>query len=362
MEEQELTEKETAAIINKCPSCGATLDYDIESGNLKCSHCGTVKVIEQDSSVQRRQLTDDVLKDHDDWKESRVFRCNNCGAKGVLDKKDINQTCAFCGSSNIINTDEIAGVKPDSVIPFQITKESAVERFKKWIKSRWLAPGIFKTADIRERINGIYGSSWSFSSNTQSNYDGTLGRRVTQTRTVNGRTMVTTSIRWFRVSGDIAQSYFDYIVQSGDRIPQKMFAKIKPFDLKLLKVYRQEYLSGIIAEHYSRNLEICFGDFENYIKSDLRQKIMRRHNADTVGQLNIKTNYNDRKFNYILLPLYIANYLYNAKTYNFYINGASGTIVGKYPKSKVKLFFIGLGVAVLAAAAFFFAWKTGVFD
>ena len=199
----------------------------------------------------------------------------------------------------------------------------------------------------------MYSSSWSFSANTYSNYKGTLGRRVTSTRYVNGRHVTTTTTNYFRVNGTVAQDYRDYFVQSCDKIPAKMFEQLKPFNLSSIKVYRQEYLSGIIAEHYSRSIEICFTDFTNYVKRDLRNKIVRKHNADTVQTLTINTQYSDKRFNYVLLPVYIANYSYNSKVYNFYVNGASGKIAGKYPVSKLKVFLTVLGVGALIGAAVF---------
>jgi hypothetical protein len=88
----------------------------------------------------------------------------------------------------------------------------------------------------------------------------------------------------------------------------------------------------------------------------MRQKILRKHNADSVHKLNIDLNFFDKAFNYTLLPLYIANYNYNDKTYNFYINGVSGKIVGKYPKSRFKIFLLILGAGLLAAAAIALFW------
>ena len=351
-QEQYLDERESETAMNKCPNCGANMSYDIESTDLKCGHCGTTIDFDENSHVERRKMTDEITKSHDTWKEGAVFKCDNCGAKSVLDKKDIAKSCAYCGSSHIVNSEELPGIKPDSVIPFQITLDSARQRFMKWIKSKFFAPRHLKQIDNKnENINSMYSSSWSFSANTQSGYNGTLGKHVTTTRYVNGRHVSSTTVRYFRVSGSIAQDYRDFFVQSCDRIPAKMFDKIKPFNLTLLKVYRQEYLSGIIAEHYTRSIDICFNDFAAFVKKDLRHRIIRKHGADTVQSLTINTQYNDKKFNYVLLPVYIANYSYKQKLYNFYINGASGKVVGKYPLSKWKVLFTVLGLGILAGAA-----------
>jgi len=351
MSEEYLDEKEVQITTPRCTGCGAEMDFDIETGNLKCAHCGSVQEIEKDDKVLRREMTDAILKTHADWNESSVAKCSGCGASHVVDKKDLSRECCFCGCNTLIATSELAGVKPDSVIPFQITKDNAVQRFESWMNKKWFAPRMFKTADIRARINGLYCSCWSFSAKAENSYSGTLGKRVTyHVKGANGQMITRTQTKYFRVNGNINETYLDYLVQSGDRISPAMFAKIKPFDLKLIKVYRQEFLSGIIAEHYSRNLDICFNDFSSYVRADIRRRIMKKHNADTVRTLNIKTTWQDRKFNYILLPVYIANYQYNKKTFNFYVNGASGIVVGKYPKSKLKIAAIVFGSIIAVAA------------
>jgi len=349
--EEFIDERQVRTDANKCPQCGSELTYDIETGNLKCGHCGHAVEVDDGGAVVRRAMTDEIIKSHEQWKEGAVFRCNNCGAKGVLDKKSLSKCCAFCGSPKVVCTQELAGIKPDSVIPFQITRESARARFLKWLKSKFFAPGKLKKMDKDEQFNAIYGSSWSFSSNTNTRYSGTLGRRETRTRYVNGRAQTTSTVRYFRVSGDIQQNYRDFFVHSGDQIQSKTFDKLKPFNLSHLKVYRQEYLAGIFAEHYSRAIDVCFNDFANFIKRDLRNRIMRKHNADVVQSLNLNTAYSDKAFNYVLLPVYIANYSWKNKLFNFFVNGTNGKVVGKYPKSGWKIFFTIFGIAVLAGAA-----------
>jgi len=354
--EEFLDERQVAADTNRCKNCGGEMKYDIETTDLKCERCGYTFDFDESGTVQRRAMTDEITKNHEQWQDGAVFRCDSCGAKGVLDSKSLSKHCAFCGSSHIVSTKELAGIKPDSVIPFQITKESARQKFMKWLKSKFFAPSKLKKIQTDEQFNAIYSSSWSFSANTYTKYSGTLGRRETHTRTVNGRTQTTTTTRYFRVAGDIQQNYRDFFVQSGERISTQTFNKLKPFNLSFLKVYRQEYLAGIVAEHYSRAIDICFKDFADFIKRDLRTRIMRKHNADVVQSLNLNTTYNDKAFNYVLLPVYIANYTWNNKLYNFHVNGTNGKIVGKYPKSGWKIFFTVLGIAALVGAAVAGVW------
>jgi len=336
-EEQRIQSQQT-----KCTGCGSNMNFDIETGSLKCKHCGTFREFEDTEKVQRRALTNDLLTKHEKWDEARVLKCSNCGATEVMNRTDLAIRCSFCGSAKITGAEDLPGIKPDSVIPFQITPEAANQRFRKWIKGKFFAPRSFKRADVQERMHKIYTPCWSFTSKTVNVYNGTLGRTVT-THTKNG---TTTRTHWFRVNGAIHKHYTDVFFQSGSRISSLNFNRLKPYNLQQVRVYRQEYLSGIIAEHYSKTLETCLNEFSQFVKADIRRDVMRKHNADTVSHLSIMTTFNDRHFNYVLLPVYVSNYTYKEKLFNFYVNGATGKIVGRYPKSGLKIFAIVAGVMI----------------
>ena len=77
-------------------------------------------------------------EDHSWDDEKRVFKCENCGAETLLDKDKVADFCSFCGSSHIAISEHHAGIKPALVLPFQISKDEAVEKFKVWIKKRYL--------------------------------------------------------------------------------------------------------------------------------------------------------------------------------------------------------------------------------
>jgi hypothetical protein len=50
-----------------------------------------------------------------------------------------------------------------------------------------------------------------------------------------------------------------------------------------------------------------------------------------------------------MLPVYIGNFKYKSKLYNFYVNGSTGKVHGKTPKSFWKIFsvvLVSIAVAV----------------
>ena len=337
----------------KCKQCGADMRYSIKAGALKCAHCGSIQPVDNEGGIVRREITNEIISSRADWNQSAVFRCDSCGARVDMDKGEIVKKCPFCMSSNILKSDELCGIQPDSVVPFTVAKKDAGQLFKKWLGGKFYVPGKCKKMAHAENVNGLYFPTWSFSADTRNAYNGMLGEDYEETSTdSDGNTTTTTHTRWFRVSGNMNASYRDFLVPSGKLVSGSVIKQLGQYPIAAAKSYKQEYLVGRSAEHYSRDINVCFGEFGNYIYSDLCERIRMFHRADHVGRMNINVTYDNKQYNYVLLPAYIANFSYKRKNYNFYVNGATGKIVGKYPVSGLKIFFTVLGImaAVVAAA------------
>ena len=54
--------------------------------------------------------------------------------------------------------------------------------------------------------------------------------------------------------------------------------------------------------------------------------------------------YYQRTYKYVFVPVWIFNYHYGKKTFDCIVNGRSGRVVGKYPKSFVKIGTIALTI------------------
>ena len=76
--------------------------------------------------------------------------------------------------------------------------------------------------------------------------------------------------------------------------------------------------------------------------------------GDTHRNLNVDTDYSRQTFKHILVPLWLLTYNYGPRNFQVVINGFTGTIAGKYPKSWVKIFFAILGgLALMGVIALF---------
>ena len=342
--------------VTKCPACGANMEYDSERGKLYCVHCGCEKDIEAKSSEE--QDFERLLADTNTWgSESHVFRCENCGAREILDKNEIAKTCPFCGTSNIVETDELPGLKPNAVVPFRIGLKEAASIVRKWIRKRAFAPGKFRKSARPEEMKGVYSPAFSFDTSTQSEYRAVLGKYYYRTRRVNGRTVQERYTKYFTVSGHYSMAFDDVLIQASEKIDQKSLNKLQPFDTNNSKEYTKEYLSGFTASQYSKSGVACWEEAKGVIRSRLQAAVLSQYTYDVVSSFNISTQCFNITYKYLLLPVYVGHCNWRSKLYNFFVSGFNGKITGKAPVSPLKvgaLVVLGAGIIV----GLYFLWRT----
>ena len=88
----------------------------------------------------------------------------------------------------------------------------------------------------------------------------------------------------------------------------------------------------------------------------IRKQIINSYHCDTVDYLNVSTSHEKVTFKYVMLPVYIGNFTFKQKLYNFFINGTNGKVKGKAPVSFWRVFFtvlLGIAVVVGGVLAYF---------
>lgn len=340
--------------VNQCPSCAGKLDYDPETAMLKCQYCGTTVAIEKEETVLVENPFEQALGEGvRSWSEDDIKSvvCKNCGAELIFDVHSKAQFCNYCGSSHVSEHEPERTIPPGYVVPFAITEKQAGESFKTWIKKRWFAPNDLKASYKNNRLLGTYVPYWTFDTQTFNTYTAQRGDYyyVTKTRTVNGKTETYQErhTRWTPVSGDYQRFFDDVLVNASSKVDQKVLDKVDNFHLDGLVNYKSDYLSGFYAERYSIPLEEGWSTGKNSIDRILEAEITREIGGDTVSMLNINTHYDDLKFKHLLLPVWMSSYLYKEKSYNFMINGQTGSVQGEYPKSPLKIALAVIGGLLL---------------
>lgn len=350
--------------VKKCGSCGGNTTFDPASGALKCPFCGSESEIETTrDNIVELDFQEALEQEIHGWEdEKRVFRCENCGAETLLDKDQVAAFCTFCGSSHIAVSDHHAGIKPSSVVPFQISKEEAVEKFKGWIRRRYFAPSKLSESYQLNKMTGTYLPYWTFDSQTQSHYTVRIGTyyNVTETRTIveDGQTKHVTEqvrkIRWHTERGQYSRFFDDVLVKASSNTATDHIRKIEPFQLNSLVDYKREYVSGFLAERYSVPLQEGWNSAKRIIDTGIESSIYGKVHGDVVKIVSVSTTYQDITYKHILLPLWISSFHFNHKVYQFLVNGQTGKVSGNSPISAIKVSMVVFSTLLLIAVLYFF--------
>lgn len=363
-DKQTETTKVEQTEVSNCSSCGGNTMFEPASGTLKCPFCGSEKEIEKSrkNTIEHDFLHALEKEDHSWDNEKRVFKCKNCGAETLLDTDKVADFCSFCGSSHIAITDNHAGIKPALVLPFQITKEEAVKKFKAWMKKRYFAPSKLIQTYKLDHLAGAYIPYWTFDSQTDSSFIVQIGTYyyVTVTCTVveDGKPRQVTEqvrkIRWHTEHGRYSKFFDDVLVKASRNAASGLIDKVEPFHLNGLVDYKMEYLSGFLAEKYSIPLKDGWNDAKAVIDDGITNGIYEQVYGDVVNIVSVSTDYDNITYKHILLPLWISSFQFNNKVYRFLVNGQTGKVSGKSPVSAVKVSLVaGLAIAIIMLILFF---------
>lgn len=347
-----------------CDSCGADLRFAPGQTELVCDHCGHTQAIPR---AMREDATR-AMGEHDlarglqgdlapgAMEEPQTTKCPNCGALVEFSGAEHASQCPFCATPVVIGTGINRQIKPQALIPFQLDERTARAAMAKWLGRLWFAPnGLVDYARKGRAMSGLYVPYWTFDAATRSSYSGQRGTYYYETRMVtvevNGkrqqRQEQVRKTRWHAVSGRVARAFDDVLVLASQSLPRDYTQGLEPWDLSALKPYRPDYLAGFTAEGYTVSLADGNGMAHQIMAQVISGDVTRDIGGDEqrIGQIN--TDYSAETFKHILLPVWMAAYKYNGKTFRFVVNGQTGKVQGERPYSAWKIAFALLAAAIV---------------
>lgn len=358
--------KDISNEVFKCPSCSGDMHFDPKTKRMHCNVCDrdeAVKAVDEEM-VEYNFDTDEADEFLRDWgTDVKTAECGSCGGKMVVPANETASKCAFCGERLMEESEDTLGIRPESLIPFKVDFVKAMAILSKFAKRRIFAPFAFKREFNKDDIKGVFIPYWSYEAETRSIYTGQAGDHYHTTEmvteTVDGKTQTRSKrvrkTRWRFVSGTYDKAFGDIMFSDSGNINKKMIERIEPYKLNELVDYEPRYLTGFSVEQYDNGLKAVWERAQKYMGAVVRTDItaMIKRGCDEVGRLNISTRYTDIRYKQMLLPLWISSYVYRKKTYNIYINGQTGELHGKMPKSVIKLCGLILALLGIAAALYF---------
>ncbi len=335
-----------------CEGCGADLRWDPGVTALKCPYCGFEKEVAPSAGQIQERPIDAALRAPRDlgWgAERKVIVCKRCGAHTTLDPHVAASSCAFCGTTAVVEAPPDANVvRPEGLLPFRITRESALQSFRAWLHKLWLRPNDLKRASRVDKLQGAYIPFWTFDAATQSWWTAEAGYYYyVDVRVNQGGKMVTKReqrVRWEPASGTLQKFFDDVPVPASRGIDQALARNIEPFPTAELTPYEPSYLSGFLAEENAIDLPEALESAKTRMREEIRRACAAEVPGDTQRNLSVQSVFSAVAYKNALLPVWIAAYDYHGKPYRFLVNGVTGKCTGTAPWSWIKV-----TLAVLAA-------------
>lgn len=350
-------EPATQAKVRKfpCEGCGADLRWEPGATALQCAYCGFQKTVVPSAERVGEKSVDAALRVPRDlgWgAERKVIACKRCGAHTTLDPHVSASACAFCGTTAVVEAPPNAAVvRPEGLLPFRITRDSALQSFRSWLHSLWLRPNDLKSASRMNAMHGAYIPFWTFDAGTDSWWTAEAGYYYyvnVQVRE-NGR-MVTKSeqrVRWEPASGALQLFFDDVPVPASRGVDDALCRKLEPFPTADLTPYEPSYLSGFLAEENAVDLPEALETAKGRMRDEIRAACSREVPGDTQRNLSVQTTFDALAYKNALLPIWIAAYQYRSEPYRFLVNGVTGKCTGTAPWSWIKITLLIMAIATI---------------
>ena len=360
-----------------CESCGSDLEFHIGEQAMKCPYCGHVKQIERRLEGELPEQDFHAMLEHiRQWREEaqakkvnadpdaaeaesthRELRCESCGGNVEFYGTLTSTFCPYCGSPMQLekaHKSEEHRIPVDGVLPFQIDHNHAKQNLDYWVSSRWFAPNSFRKEGARGKFNGVYLSYFTFDSMTLTAYSGQRGEYyyVTVGTGKNQRTERRT--RWYPASGNFQRFFDDVLVLANTGLRRDFMLALEPWPLLKVVTFDQQLLAGLMARTYDIELDNCFVDGKQRIDAAIHAEVRQRIGGDTQVVSSVNSRYDAITYKHLLLPVWLLAYKYNNKTFQVFINAATGEVQGERPYSVWKILLTVL-LAILVAGGIFAA-------
>ena len=336
-----------------CKNCGHALVFNPKSQLLECGACGGAfrpEAVQADAKEYREDLKAEAANevynsDEEKLMDCYVYSCSECGGEIIINGTEASTTCIYCGNPNVVFNRIAKQRQPEYIMPFRVTKESAVIFARRKISKGAFIPKAIKNFDV-DCCRGIYLPYWLVSGT----YYDTI---IVEGRVREDDHSVT---KYFGRSGHLEFSQLP--VDASKALSDDSSSKLEPFDMTHLKPFDEDYLAGF----YSNVSDVTYKDIRK-AASERGKEFFAAEAIQSVAASNKRIVNScpsvdvDRDMKYVMLPAWFITFDYKGKHHTILVNGDTGKVVCALPWKKALfygiLFAIGIGVAV----ASFFIFK-----
>lgn len=383
----------------KCPQCGAPIEYQPGTDEVKCEYCNGVSTVEELEAYAAKLEAEAKAKaakleaesqqaagnaslpgmgvpiapqsgapttGQAGWtaapgtapgsvpgsipaaEDIQVFRCQSCGAEIISEPGTAAAICQYCHSP-VILTDRLANeFRPHQIIPFKYDKKFIKDYFKKQIAKKFFIPRSFNTETQLDSMEGVYLPFWNYAYSAHVDTSGS-GKVINSWE--EGDDIITETKTYDFV--ETANLTFNHIsCYASKKLPEESVAMVTPFVEDKVKPFAMPYLTGYRAENYQTDAKTTEKQAEIQVNTAIDEEIRDlTHDLSQVTFNKKESSYDMTKDpDLILKPVYVMTYQYMRKKYVFTINGQTKKIHGEMPLDVLKLNLVSLLVFLLCLA------------
>jgi predicted RNA-binding Zn-ribbon protein involved in translation (DUF1610 family) len=321
----------------KCRHCGGTISYSATEHQLTCPYCGQTQDLTAEelgrAAAEFEFTLETMERAHHGWGEERKeLVCKSCGAVVTIAPDALTSTCAFCGS-NRVHARDMAGdvLRPTVLIPFVVDRERMKAQVAEWLGQGWMHPPELRQVQALRELTGIYLPFWTFDARIGADWKAEVGTPRTVRYREGGEWKTRTVIDWHWRSGRVHVPVDDHLVAGTSHVSRTILRKTAPFELGALVEYEPGYLAGWQAKAYDVQLQEAW----ELAKEEMRDKAKQACYADThsahVRNFRMTAEFDDERWRYVLLPVYLASYRFEDRTFQVMVNGQTGKVAGQKP-------------------------------
>ena len=335
-----------------CKNCGFALVFDPAKQRLVCDSCGSSfrpEEVESEAKTYREDLEAESINkvngtDDKDLMDCYVYTCSECGGEIIVNGTEASTTCIYCGNPNVVFS-RIAKQKcPEYVLPFSITKETAIQIARDRISQGFFIPKKIKNFSV-DCCRGIYLPYWIINADYQDAV-------VIKGSVKQGMSSVT---RYFGRAGTMKLKNIP--IDASRALSDESSSKLEPFIFRNLKRFDEDYLLGF----YSNVSDLTYDDLKKaatsraaeYFRDQAMSDVSASGKEIVASQPTIKI---DPDMVYAMLPAWFISFKYKGKHNTILVNGETGKVVCALPWKKVLFFtlLILLGIVITIGAFYVF--------
>ena len=326
----------------QCENCGSTFTTDEID---KYFYEENKEALSIDDKKKQKEAAETLQWSKEEAETLRAYHCPSCGAQLIADVNTGATSCPYCGNPTIVPSQFSGSLKPDYIIPFKLIKEDAIQQLKNFYKGKPLLPKTFIEENHIEEIKGVYVPFWLYDGSA----DAHIRAHATTVSSYETHDERITTTLHFRVERDGSVDFQMVPADASSKMPDDFMDAIEPFHYNDLVPFQLSYLTGYLADKYDVSSQEDEKRVNARIRNTTLQCISQsiRPYATYIPEREDVEIY-PGNVHYAFLPVWMLSTRYNGKNYLFAMNGQTGKMIGDdLPTDKKKAVLLFLGITVI---------------